>query len=486
MNTFGFNFDNTYEKLPDNFYHKSAATPVDFPEIVAFNGTLAEKLGLDAEALHSKEGREIFAGNKMPEGASGISQAYAGHQFGNLSMLGDGRAVLIGEQVTPGGARFDIQLKGSGRTAFSRSGDGRAPIGPMLREYIISEAMYALGIPTSRSLAVVTSGEGVTREEILPGGILTRVAASHLRVGTFEYAVRTDDETDVKTLADYAISRHYAELESLPDAEKYMQFLNQVIDRQAALISKWMLAGFIHGVMNTDNMTISGETIDYGPCAFMDSYHPATVFSSIDMNGRYQYQNQPALGQWNLARFAETLLTLIDEDKDTAVSRAQEALSGYGKLYEAYWLDGMREKLGLMEASEDDEALITELLDMMVAVEADYTQTFRLMSLGKLEEAEVAKAEGFSEWKKKWQKRLGQQNADSEEIEKMMKSVNPAVIPRNHLVEKALDEAMHHGDYSHFNTLNEVLSRPFDDAHDEIYKTPPEETEAVHQTFCGT
>ncbi len=486
MNPFGFNFDNTYEKLPDNFYHRSGATPVDFPEIVAFNDSLATALGLDADSLNKKEGKQIFAGNQTPDGASAISQAYAGHQFGNLSMLGDGRAVMIGEHVTPEGERYDIQLKGSGRTAFSRSGDGRAPIGPMLREYIISEAIHALGIPTSRSLAVVTSGEGVTREEILPGGILTRVAKSHLRVGTFEYAVRTDDDTDVKTLADYAISRHYPELEALAETDRYMEFLNAVIDRQAKLLSQWMLVGFIHGVMNTDNMTISGETIDYGPCAFMDEYHPATVFSSIDVNGRYQYQNQPAIGQWNLARFAETLLTLIDEDKDTAIKKAQDALSDYGRLYESYWLAGMREKIGIKDESDDDEAFITELLDMMVAAEADYTQTFRLMSLGKAEESDVAKADGFDAWHQKWQQRLESQDSDVKDAYESMRAVNPAVIPRNHLVEKALNEAMHYGDYSHFNALNDVLKKPFDDSHDDIYKKPPEETEVVHQTFCGT
>ena len=486
MNPFGFNFDNTFELLPDSFYRKAGATPVDFPEIVAFNSTLAAELGLDEEKLQTDEGKQVFAGNDMPNGASSISQAYAGHQFGNLSMLGDGRAVLIGEQVTPEGKRFDLQLKGSGRTVFSRSGDGRAPIGPMLREYIISEAMHALGIRTSRSLAVVTTGEGVTREEILPGGILTRVARSHLRVGTFEYAVRTGNETDIKTLADYAISRHYPELEELADSDKYMSFLKAVIRNQAELISDWMLVGFIHGVMNTDNMTISGETIDYGPCAFMDAYHPETVYSSIDINGRYKYQNQPAIGQWNLARFAETLLTLIDDDKDEAIKLAQDALSEYGRLYEGFWLDGMRKKLGLTEESEDDEAFITELLDMMVAAEADYTRVFRMMAHGRLEKTELAKAEGFGEWHSRWQQKLGNQKAGIEAAYELMKSVNPAVIPRNHLVEKALDEAMHYGDYSHFNKLNEVLAKPYDDSHEDMYKNPPEASEAVLQTFCGT
>lgn len=486
MNPFGFNFDNTYEQLPNHFYHRTGATPVDFPAVVAFNAQLAAELGLDAEALQSDDGKKIFAGNLMPEGASGISQAYAGHQFGNLSMLGDGRAVLIGEQVAPTGDRYDIQLKGSGRTPFSRSGDGRSPIAPMLREYIISEAMHALDIPTSRSLAVLTTGEGVTREETLPGGILTRVAESHLRVGTFEYAARAEGEDNAKVLADYAISRHYPELESLPDNEKYLQFLNHVIDHQAALISKWMLVGFIHGVMNSDNMAISGETIDYGPCAFMDSYDPETVFSSIDINGRYSYQNQPGIGQWNLARFAETLLPLIDDDKDTAIEKAQGALSRYSALYESHWLSGMREKLGIIEASEDDETFVTELLDMMVATDSDYTQTFRSLAVGKAEETQLSKAAGFKAWNEKWQQKLERQHSSVDDAHALMKSVNPAVIPRNHLVEKALDEAMHYGDYSHFNDLNAVLSRPFDDAHDAIYKTPPEETEVVHQTFCGT
>lgn len=486
MSEFGFNFDNTYKDLTDNFYQSAGATPVDFPNLVAFNDDLAKKLGLDRDELNSGEGTQIFSGNKVPDGSAQIAQAYAGHQFGNFTMLGDGRAVLIGEHVAPDGGRYDIQLKGAGRTAFSRMGDGRAPIGPMLREYIISEALHALEIPTSRSLAVVTTGEAVTREDMLPGGILTRVAASHLRVGTFEYAVRTEGDNEQKTLADYAIERHYPELNELADDEKYLQFLHAVVDRQAALIAKWQLVGFIHGVMNSDNMTISGETIDYGPCAFMDEYHPATKFSSVDVDGRYQFQNQPGIGQWNLARFAETLLDLIHEDKETAVELSQEALSRFGKLYESHYLSGMREKLGIIEVSENDGEFVEELLNLMLEHEADYTETFRLLSLDKIEESDLFKSEGFEEWYAKWQQRIERQNASKEDALELMKSVNPAVIPRNHLVEEALNEATHYGDYSYFHNLNEVLKRPFDDDHDDIYKDSPKEEEVVHQTFCGT
>jgi uncharacterized protein YdiU (UPF0061 family) len=339
----GWNFDNSYARLPKLFFTSLNPTPVRSPKLIFLNKPLAASLGLNAKSLKSEDGAAVLAGIQIPEGASPLAQAYAGHQFGHFTKLGDGRAILLGEQITPQGERFDIQLKGSGRTPYSRGGDGRAALGPMLREYIISEAMYALGIPTTRSLAVVTTGESIFRETELPGAILTRVASSHLRVGTFQYVANWGTVEELRTLADYTISRHYPEIEA--DENRYLSLLQEVIKRQAALISKWQLVGFIHGVMNTDNMTISGETIDYGPCAFMDTYDPATVFSSIDIQGRYSYGNQPYIGGWNLARFAETLLPLLHEDEKQAVNLAQDAISNYSELYRRNWLAGMRAKL---------------------------------------------------------------------------------------------------------------------------------------------
>ena len=352
--------------------------------MIIFNDSLATSLGLDVQALKSEEGLAVLAGNRIPEGALPLAQAYAGHQFGHFAMLGDGRAMLIGEQITPLGERFDIQLKGSGRTPYSRGGDGRAALGPMLREYIISEAMHALGIPTTRSLAVVTTGESIIRETDLPGAILTRVAASHLRFGTFQYVAKWGTDEELRSLADYALQRHFPEIEA--DESRYLALLQEVIKRQAALVAKWQLVGFIHGVMNTDNMTISGETIDYGPCAFMDTYDPATVFSSIDIQGRYAYGNQPNIVGWNLARFAETLIPLLHEDYAEGAKLAQDAISDFPEQYHSNWLTGMRAKLGLFNEEKQDESLIEDLLRMMEKYHADYTNTFRALTFNKLED----------------------------------------------------------------------------------------------------
>ncbi|RDU36697.1 YdiU family protein [Neobacillus piezotolerans] len=484
-NEIGWNFNNSYIRLPKPFYTMLDPDPVRAPKLAVLNGPLAESLGLDAKQLSADEGVGVLAGNRVPEGAVPLAQAYAGHQFGHFTMLGDGRAILLGEHISPDGKRFDIQLKGPGRTPYSRGGDGRAALGPMLREYIISEAMHALGIPTTRSLAVVETGEPVYRETELPGAILTRVAASHLRVGTFQYAAGMGEIAELRALADYAIKRHYPEVES--DGNKYFSLLTKVIKRQAKLISQWQLAGFIHGVMNTDNMTISGETIDYGPCAFMDVYDPATVFSSIDREGRYAYGNQPYIGAWNLARFAETLLPLLHEDEEEALKMANEAISGFAKQFQSYWLDGMRAKLGLTDEEAEDETLISDLLNLVEKYRADYTNTFRALTFDKLEDTVFHGKEEFEKWHARWQERLGRQKDPKEVSLELMRRSNPAVIPRNHRVEEALDAAVKNGDYSVMERLLTALSDPY--AHSpehEEYCTLPEAAGRPYRTFCGT
>lgn len=480
----GWNFDNSYARLPKMFFSSINPTPVKSPELVILNDPLAESLGLNPEALKGEDGTAVFAGNEIPEGAEPIAQAYAGHQFGQFTMLGDGRAVLLGEQVTPKGERFDIQLKGSGRTPYSRGGDGRAALGPMLRECIISEAMNALGIPTTRSLAVVTTGEPVFRETRLEGAILTRVAASHLRVGTFEYVVRWGGVENLQILADYAIKRHYPEIDD--DENKYLSFLQEVINRQAALIAKWQLVGFIHGVMNTDNMAISGETIDYGPCAFMDTYDPKTVFSSIDYQGRYAYENQPLIGGWNLARFAETLLPLLHDDKEEAVKLAQEKVSGFNEIFQSHWLAGMRAKLGLFNVEEKDEELIKDLLSLMEKHRADFTNTFLALTRDKMDESSLFKTEEFAQWKKRWEARLENQEESKADSDKLMQNSNPAVIPRNHRVEEALEAAVEEGDLTIMERLMEVLSDPYEYSAEKAEYTKVPETNIPYQTFCGT
>ncbi len=377
----GWNFDNSYVSLPQSLFTNYQPTPVRSPKLAILNDSLATSLGLNVQALQSEEGVATLAGNQVPDGAFPLAQAYAGHQFGHFTMLGDGRALLIGEHITPRGERVDIQLKGSGRTPYSRGGDGRAALGPMLREYMISEAMHALGIPTTRSLAVVTTGESVIRETALPGAILTRVAVSHIRVGTFQYASKWGTAEDLRALADYTLQRHYPDADAAEN--RYLSLFQEVIKRQAELIAKWQLVGFIHGVMNTDNMAISGETIDYGPCAFMDTYDPATVFSSIDAQGRYAYGNQPQIAGWNLARFAEALLPLLHDQQEEALKLAEDAILEFPKLYESNWLAGMRAKLGIFNEEEQDEALIEDLLSLMQEHHADYTNTFRALTFDK-------------------------------------------------------------------------------------------------------
>ncbi|WP_339160725.1 YdiU family protein [Siminovitchia sp. FSL H7-0308] len=483
-NQTGWNFDNSYAQLPNLFYTSISPTPVHSPKLVILNEQLAESLGLNVGALQSGEGAAVFAGNSIPAGAEPLAQAYAGHQFGHFTMLGDGRAVLLGEQITPQGDRMDIQLKGSGKTPYSRGGDGRATLGPMLREYIVSEAMHALGIPTTRSLAVVTTGELIWRETKLPGAILTRVAASHLRVGTFEYVVRWGGVDKLQILADYTIKRHFPEIAD--DENKYLSLLQEVINRQAELIAKWQLVGFIHGVMNTDNMAISGETIDYGPCAFMDVYDPDTVFSSIDTQGRYAYQNQPIIGGWNLARFAETLLPLLHEEPEQAVKMAQEEVSGFSELFHSHWLAGMRAKLGIFNDEPQDENLITELLDLMKDHRADYTNTFRALTMNRLEGMDLFKTERFTQWQKRWRDRMERQQESTASSQELMRKSNPSVIPRNHRVEEALEAAVEKEDYSVLERLHNILSTPYAYTEEQAeYCTVPAST-APYVTYCGT
>jgi uncharacterized protein YdiU (UPF0061 family) len=481
----GWNFDNSYARLPDLFFASTDPTPVQSPELIILNHSLAADLGLNVQELDSENGTAVFAGNQIPDGAMPLAQAYAGHQFGHFTKLGDGRAILLGEQITPKGERFDIQLKGPGRTPYSRGGDGRASLGPMLREYIISEAMYALGIPTTRSLAVVTTGELVFRERTLPGAILTRVAASHLRVGTFQYTAKWGTIEELRILADYTLNRHYPDVET--DENRYLVLLQEVIKRQAALVAKWQLVGFIHGVMNTDNMTISGETIDYGPCAFMDAYDPATVFSSIDTQGRYAYGNQPYIAGWNLARFAETLLPLIHDNQEQAVKLAQDGISRFMELYQRNWLSGMRAKLGIFNEEDQDVTIVEDLLGMMEKYQADYTNTFRALTFEKPEDTVLVETPEFKEWYEKWQARLGRQQESKASSLQLMRNSNPAVIPRNHRVEAALDAAVNQEDYSVMGQLLDVLSNPFAHSPEQAdYCTLPEQSAQPYKTYCGT
>ncbi|WIV13899.1 protein adenylyltransferase SelO [Proteiniborus sp. MB09-C3] len=481
----GWNLDNSYSRLPKLFFTNTNPTPVCSPKLVILNYPLAASLGLDAHTLQSNDGIAVLSGNKIPEEAFPIAQAYAGHQFGYFTILGDGRAILLGEQITPSGERFDIQLKGSGRTPYSRRGDGRAALGPMLREYIISEAMHALGIATTRSLAVVTTGEKIIRETDQPGAILTRVASSHLRVGTFEYVAEKGTDEDIRTLADYTLQRHFPDFDS--DDNPYIFLLKEVIKRQAVLIAKWQLVGFIHGVMNTDNMAISGETIDYGPCAFMDTYNLKTVFSSIDTYGRYAYGNQPDIAAWNLARFAETLLPLLHSDQERAIQLAQDAVEDFFKLYNFQWLKGMRAKLGLFNQEAQDEALIEDLLSIMEKYRADYTNTFRALTFDRLEDMTLFNTTEFANWYEQWRARLEKQQETKASSHQLMRSANPALIPRNHRVEEALEAAVKQGDYSVMEGLIDALSNPYAHSPEQAhYSTPPVESSQPYRTFCGT
>jgi serine/tyrosine/threonine adenylyltransferase len=479
----GGQFETTYARLPERFYARLAPAPVRNPRLVKFNSTLAGELGLEAQQWESERGAAVLSGNLVPDWAQPLAMAYAGHQFGNfVPQLGDGRAILLGEIITRDGMRYDLHLKGAGRTPFSRGGDGRATLGPMLREYIISEAMHALGIPTTRSLAVVTTGEPVLRETVLPGAILARIAASHLRVGTFVYFAAKGDVEALRILADYAIHRHDPALKE--SSTPYLSLLATVCEKQASLIARWMQVGFIHGVMNTDNMTISGETIDYGPCAFMDGYDPATVFSSIDHQGRYAFGNQPHIAHWNLARFAETLLPLLDDNQDKAIALAEETLNQFPAHFKRYWQAGMRRKLGLVSEQPEDADLIDGLLTLMQEHAADYTNTLRLLCA--VAEGDAAPP-GYEAWVTRWLSRLGQEPYAQAAAATLMRANNPAVIPRNHRVEAAIDAAVHQEDFAPLETLLAVLSTPFDLRPEYAqYSDPPAPSERVHQTFCGT
>lgn len=472
-----WNFNNSYSTLPEIFFSKQKPISVQAPKLIIFNHSLANFLGVPLQP-------DVFAGNVIPEGADPLAQAYAGHQFGYFNLLGDGRALLLGEHITNAKKRFDIALKGSGKTPYSRGGDGRATLGPMLREYIISEAMFGLGIPTTRSLAVVETGETLIREDYQSGAVLTRIADSHLRVGTFEYATHFGHLEDVRSLANYAIDRHFPNIATAEN--KYLLLLKEVVKRQAMLIAKWQLVGFIHGVMNTDNMTISGETIDYGPCAFMDTYDPATVFSSIDKHGRYAYENQPKIGIWNLARFAETLLPLLHDNEHESVKIAQEEIKKFWDIYQNDWLAGMRGKLGLSNEEAGDESLIIDFLQLMQQYQADYTNTFRLLTLDQKDDTPLFSSDQFKQWYNQWQVRLSRQSQPKDKIKTLMKRHNPAVIPRNHRVEEALSAAKK-GDLSVMNKLLNMLSNPYGyTAEQEEYTKLPSFTSCRYQTFCGT
>ncbi|MEK9959857.1 MAG: YdiU family protein [Pelagibacteraceae bacterium] len=481
MNNFGFNFDNTYAKLPEIMATKISPIPVKQPELVILNTHLAEELGLNFSNTSPQDLANLFSGNILPEGSEPIAQAYCGHQFGHFVMLGDGRAHLLGEHINPKKIKVDIQFKGSGRTPYSRMGDGRAALGPMLREYLISEAMHHLGIPTTRSLAVVKTGEMIRRETKLKGAILTRVAASHLRVGTFQYVAAKQDLNALKQLVDYAVARHYPEL--LNSQNKSVALFKTVMKRQAKLVTEWLRVGFIHGVMNTDNVSISGETIDYGPCAFMDQYDPKTVFSSIDHYGRYAFGSQSIITKWNLARFAESLLPLLAEDEKKAVKVAEDLIHSYDETFENHFHEMMKKKLGLISNEENDKAIISELLNLMYNNQSDYTNTFRYLINNKLPQNKLLNDTGFITWEQKWKNRIKQ---NQEEALNLMIENNPAFIPRNHLVEEALKDA-DDGNLEKFELLLNVLKKPYNEQPEyQNYSQPAPVTDKVYKTFCGT
>ena len=470
--------------LPSEFHSHVLPKKVASPKLAIFNHDLSTELGINFSSLQPEEISNLLSGNIIPDGSSLIAQSYAGHQFGHFTILGDGRAILLGEHIL-GDERFDIQLKGSGPTPYSRSGDGLAAIGPMLREYLISEAMHHLNIPTCRSLAVVETGEDVIREQKYPGAILTRISRSHIRIGTFQFAVIQEDKSLVKKLFNYTIERHFPNL--IESKNKALDFLYLIIDQQAELITNWMRVGFIHGVMNTDNVALSGETIDYGPCAFMDHYDPLTVFSSIDHQGRYSFANQPIIAQWNLARLAETILPLISDNNEKALKLAEEAINAFADLYQSKWLDMMRRKIGLITKKNEDKDLISELLDTMQKHKADFTNTFRFLSEDVLSGDDIFKTEEFLTWYKKWKLRLKKESNTFEDIKKIMDTNNPRVIPRNHLVEKALKSA-EEGDLETFVDFSKIIKNPYSSSIDvpKKYLNPPNDNEKVLQTFCGT
>ncbi len=470
-------FDNSYARLPQRFYTRQAPEPVSAPALIKANHGLAERLGLDLKLFEDPTLIAALAGNGVPDGADPLAQAYAGHQFGGWNpQLGDGRAVLLGEVVAPDGNRFDIQLKGSGQTPYSRMGDGRAPLGPVLREYIVSEAMAALGVPTTRALAAVATGDAVFREVVEPGAVLTRVAASHVRVGTFQFFAAREDTEAVRLLAEHVIARHYPE--AAAEADPALALLSGVVERQAALVARWMSLGFVHGVMNTDNMTISGETIDYGPCAFMDHYHPMRVFSSIDRGGRYAYVNQPRIAQWNLACLAQALLPVLMGNETERLAAAQDVVNSFTERFQEAWLSEMRAKLGLEGAEDADAELIEDLLALMAEAEADFTLTFRGLADGSAKE-QFTDPNGFDAWMATWRARGGNESD-------ALCQINPILIPRNHQVEAAIS-AGRNGDFALFEELVDVLSEPYDANPDRAaYAQPPKPEERIHQTFCGT
>jgi uncharacterized protein YdiU (UPF0061 family) len=480
--TIGWHFDNTYLKLSKTFREETKPTPVHDPNLVILNEELAQDLKLNFSKIDNKDLAKLFSGNVLPNDTNTIAQAYAGHQFGHFTMLGDGRAVLLGEHIVNNNKRFDIQFKGSGRTSYSRNGDGRAVLGPMLREYIISEAVHALNIPTTRSLAVVSTGEKVVREKLMPGAILTRVASSHIRVGTFQYIAAKQNINDLTTLVDYTVNRHYPEIQS--SQNKALDLLNLVMEKQCQLIINWMRVGFIHGVMNTDNMTLSGETIDYGPCAFMDHYDPKTVFSSIDKFGRYSFSNQPPIAKWNLARLAECLIPLIDKNEDQAIKIATEIIDNFQNIYEIKWLNMMRDKLGLFGEDKDDLELINNLLNWMKSNQADYTNTFcYLMNISSIQD-QIYKEKDFIDWSKNWEKRILINGGSKENSLELMKKNNPIVIPRNHKVEEAL-EAANNNDLKPMYDLLSILKKPYTkQINIDEFQAPSNKQN--YQTFCGT
>jgi uncharacterized protein YdiU (UPF0061 family) len=484
-NKIGWRFDNSYTSLPKVMLTRLSPVPVKSPKLIILNYALSKELGLNFSSISNEDLTSMFAGNILPKGSQSFAQAYAGHQFGYFTMLGDGRAIILGEHLTKNNMRFDIQFKGSGKTPYSRNGDGRAALSPMLREYIISEAMHALNIPTTRSLAVVTTGENVIRENLLPGAILTRVASSHMRVGTFQYAAMHNDIKLLKILVEYAIERHYPNLKGKKNLA--LELLKTVTEKQTELVTNWMRVGFIHGVMNTDNMAISGETIDYGPCAFMDTYDPEMVFSSIDHHGRYAYFNQPGITKWNLLKFAETLIPLINEKEDKAIEIAKETVNNFGTLYKKYWLLMMRKKIGLLGEEPQDENLINDLLTWMNQNKADYTNTFCSLMKKDIKKEKLFQNSTFIEWHKRWVVRLAKNKKSSEMSLNLMRNNNPLVIPRNHKVEESLNAASNNANLIPMHDLLKYLKNPYENKLGiSSYQKVPESNGKIYKTFCGT
>jgi len=485
LSNVGWQFDNSYTRLPELLMSRVKPVKVQSPKLIVLNHKLSKELGLNFKSLKDVDIASLFAGNILPKGSETIAQAYAGHQFGHFTMLGDGRAHVLGEHLTPNNKRFDIQFKGSGRTPYSRGGDGKAVLGPMLREYIISESMHALNISTTRSLAVVTTGEEIMRETSLPGAILTRVASSHIRVGTFQYIAMKNEIGTLKNLVNYVVNRHYPELIKVNN--QAIELLKVVIDTQINLVVDWMRVGFIHGVMNTDNMAISGETIDYGPCAFMDNYDPRTVFSSIDHQGRYCFINQSLIAHWNISRFAETLIPLLDNNEKKAITIGEEIINSFNKKFQSQWLSMMRQKLGLFGEKNNDENLVNNLLSLMHQNNVDYTNTFCDLMKDKLPNNSFYKLQKFSDWFKEWKNRQSQNRKPKELSLSLMRSANPYVIPRNHKVEEVLTAASVSGNFEPMNKLLKELNKPYDyrdDANE--YRKLPKTSNIQYQTFCGT